>query len=499
MKAFEKNSFAVTVSLLLAICAQVSLALENGIGDPTVPASSRVSGLRKSPNPINTRGNLVITGNVAGGKAFRGPVPYRSVSEFGAPLGSDRLNSFLRYSAPPRRMRGSRTNQLTPQVYYNPSRTVSSMYRSGSPSGLAVPSNLPTNKISSGRIKQNQNPLLKSLNNEPALSEVDDYSIARPLSFTTTDLERIVSYNAEKSSDKNELTKALSRAVTNKISKPSKTNSEIDIQYKNQNTLSSTEVAKRAERLIADAQQLEIPKIEKQDKPKSFGYSSVYEQMLAEVAEAEKTEAEIKIETDKKNENSADTQEPLQNETGSLESTISNITPETTEATVGIHKSFAAGSDDKFNYYMRTAEEFLNSGNYYRASDAYTLASIYKPDDPLAYAGRAHALFASGEYMSSAYFLIRAINIFPEYAKFKIDINAMIPDKDRLESRIADVKEWIKKTESGELSFLLAYIYYQFQMDEFAVAAIEFASKKLPDNTAVKTLERAIKIEAAQR
>ena len=138
---------------------------------------------------------------------------------------------------------------------------------------------------------------------------------------------------------------------------------------------------------------------------------------------------------------------------------------------------------------MRTAEEFLKQGKYYRAVDAYTLASIYKPDDPLAYAGRAHALFASGEYMSSAYFLARAINIFPQYVNFKIDLNAMIPDKDRLESRIADVKQWIEKTQSAELSFLLAYIYYQLDKPDLALEAINFAAEKMPDSVARKGLE----------
>jgi tetratricopeptide (TPR) repeat protein len=157
-----------------------------------------------------------------------------------------------------------------------------------------------------------------------------------------------------------------------------------------------------------------------------------------------------------------------------------------------VHKSFATQANDKFNYYMRIAEEFLKQGKYYRATDAYTLASIYKPDDPLAYAGRAHALFASGEYMSSAYFLARAIDIFPEYVRFKIDLNAMIPDKDRLESRIIDVKQWIEKTQSAELNFLLAYIYYQLDKSELASEAINIAADKIPDSVSVKALKQAI-------
>jgi tetratricopeptide (TPR) repeat protein len=179
-----------------------------------------------------------------------------------------------------------------------------------------------------------------------------------------------------------------------------------------------------------------------------------------------------------------------------LKSELAEIEKETAEAVVGVHKSFATQAKDKFNYYMRTAEEFLKQGKYYNAVDAYVLASIYKPDDPLAYAGRAHALFASGEYMSSAYFLARAINIFPQYVNFKIDINAMIPDKGRLESRIADVKLWAQKAESAELSFLLAYIYYQLDKTYLALEAINFSAGKMPDNAAVKALKQAIEKKA---
>jgi hypothetical protein len=101
-------------------------------------------------------------------------------------------------------------------------------------------------------------------------------------------------------------------------------------------------------------------------------------------------------------------------------------------------------------------------------------------------------LFASGEYMSSAYFLSRAISIFPQYVKFKIDIVAMIPDKDKLESRISDIKEWIKRSDSPELNFLLAYIYYQLDKIELATEAINSAAAKIPDSVPVAALKRTI-------
>jgi tetratricopeptide (TPR) repeat protein len=159
---------------------------------------------------------------------------------------------------------------------------------------------------------------------------------------------------------------------------------------------------------------------------------------------------------------------------------------------LGPHETFASYSNDKFNRHLRAAEEYLKQGKYYRAADAYTLASMYKPGDPLADAGKSHALFAAGEYMSSALYLARALEIFPDYARFKIDIVAMVGDRDRLETRIADVEQWWKTSNSPELQFLLAYVYYQMDRVERAREAINNAHENMPEAAAIITLKRAI-------
>jgi tetratricopeptide (TPR) repeat protein len=157
-----------------------------------------------------------------------------------------------------------------------------------------------------------------------------------------------------------------------------------------------------------------------------------------------------------------------------------------------VYKSFAAYSDDKFNRHIRAAENYMKQGKFYRAADAYTLATIYKPNDPLGYAGKSQALFAAGEYMSSALFLARALEIFPEYAELKIDLVGMIGDKDTVENRILEAREWLDRSQSAELEFLLSYVYYQMDRLEFARKAIESAAKKMPDSPAVLALKKAI-------
>jgi tetratricopeptide (TPR) repeat protein len=173
---------------------------------------------------------------------------------------------------------------------------------------------------------------------------------------------------------------------------------------------------------------------------------------------------------------------------------IAEISARSAEAKkiLGKHKTFASLADDKFNRYMRAGEEYLKESRYYRAADAFSLASVYKPSNPLAYAGKCHALFAAGEYVSAALFLSKTMEIFPQYAQFKIDIVAMIGDKDKVESRIADMKEWYDRSGAAELQFLLAYIYYQMDRLDAAKEAIEKAYEEMADVGAVAVLKQAI-------
>jgi len=462
----------IKVFFVIQIFCAVCLAIQSPIGDPTVPPSSTQSGLRRSPSPIDTSGNLVVTGNVRGGMEFRGLVPYRSTTEFGADVGSSDISSFLRRSAPVNISRG----QTSPQPYYLPSTTVSSMTRGGMSGLVSYPSVRETK--GAGEFAVPEITKTEGKTAPPAVSPLYEYNLARPLSYKPADLERVVSYDLMRSKKQQDLIDALDKAVKDKQDTLQPTE---QIQQENKDILSKPESIKPIERSFEPAEPLRPGQMREEiSKAKS-----IYEQMLEEIEAGETAAAE---EEEKESRIGAITDANV----GGMQSDLSKIEKETAEAIVGVHRTFAAQTEDKFNYYMKSAEEFLQQGQYYRAADAYTVASIYKPQDPLAHAGRAHALFASGEYMSSAYYLAAALNIFPEYVKFKIDLNAMIPDKDRLESRIADIKTWIERSDSAELSFLLAYIYYQLGNSGLALGAINFSAKKLPDSEAVRVLKQAI-------
>ena len=110
------------------VFAAVAWSLENPsvrspVGGAVVPPSGVQSGLIRSPNPMGTRvpGNLIVTGNVGGGKQFRGRVPYNATSDFLGRTGTEPVDSFLRYSSGSE-LYGQYTGKLTP--YYSQTRTV---------------------------------------------------------------------------------------------------------------------------------------------------------------------------------------------------------------------------------------------------------------------------------------------------------------------------------------------------------------------------------------
>ena len=159
---------------------------------------------------------------------------------------------------------------------------------------------------------------------------------------------------------------------------------------------------------------------------------------------------------------------------------------------MGHHSSLESFSGAKFNLHMDEAEEHLKAGRYYRAVGCFSLASVYQPGNPMALAGRGHALFAAGEYVSSALFLSRALAISPDYLMVKVDIVAMLGDENKLAGRIADIEQWLARSGSSQLQFLLGYVYYRAGQLLKAKQVIDDAYEKTPDSPAVQAMKIAI-------
>lgn len=486
-----------------------ALAVRNPVGPPTVPPSSLGGATTANPryksytSPVGGYGNLVITGNVTGGKYFRGIVPYRSVSEFTAPLGSSSLNSFLRDSAGAHLFRQS---PGTPQPYYLPSQTVTAVRR-GSVSGLEGPS-IRLNKgtgqfVSPPALTQETEKIQTQFPTEPI------YRKFRPVSGFPEELEDLLSrqYRIERREDversvaeqqlaelREELAEVKRRAqeIDGKVS---------DVWFK------SPEPTQAEDSYIIKPpeQQVQVPQEEKQKPP------DVSKEMLQKAEEDfEKLLEKIKQEEKPDEDEAKPAGQPPRQPDYSRVSDVNKVdvpvlrTPFGT-AMLGLKASFTSAKEQEFNEYLKTAQDYMQKGRYYRAADAYTMASVLKPKTPLPYAGKSHALLAAGEYVSSAFFLAKAIETFPGYtsrvpeaikgrwaAGFKINLVEMIGDRDKLEERVRDLVKWQKKTGSAELRFLLGYVFYNTDRLYLAKQVIDAASEKMSDAKAVKVLKQVI-------
>ncbi len=158
----------------------------------------------------------------------------------------------------------------------------------------------------------------------------------------------------------------------------------------------------------------------------------------------------------------------------------------------GPHTNPETFSKTRFNQHFQAAQDHLKGGRYYEAVDSFALASIYKTNDPLCYAGKGHALLGGGEYISSALFLSRAIETAPEYVRANVDLAAMLGGENKLESRITEIKEWLERSGSTKLEFLLGYVYYRMGRLGPAQQAIDAAYTKMPQSAAVVAVKKAV-------
>lgn len=148
--------------------------------------------------------------------------------------------------------------------------------------------------------------------------------------------------------------------------------------------------------------------------------------------------------------------------------------------------------EEKFESYLQAGQQYLNQGQFRPAADSFALAAAYKPNDPRVHLGKSHALFAVGEYASSAFFLGKAVELDTQCVLKKLDLVKMVGGADAFLARFGELVESTKTDGIPQLYFLLSYVYYQMDRPEEAKVAIERAWKKLPTSASVNTFRKAI-------
>jgi tetratricopeptide (TPR) repeat protein len=507
--------------LLCLTLSSVAWAVGSGLSPGGAASGSGRTRLTRTPNPMDTSTNLIVTGNITAGKSFQGVVPYQASTSFSGPMGSSALDSFIRDSAGSESF-GRSAGQSVP--YYSPTSSVTTTlpgYHGGvfAPQGQTFGSNYPAGRLpdeatltqpqtqpAGGAASSQYKHFVSSPYYHPPVLPPN-----RPMSMTTEEMEKMISSDAERYSRNmnlqptgvgDEQQQEQIEQLKNDLGQAGKKVSELKQSLAKELSAPkglSKEGLQPFEKVQAQAPKQKTAKKEQAD---------VFEQMKQQLEDFKKSfESEQTGKTTKQPAKpSVDTNEPGRREeketkppeegASKEKPTVDKISPVDlavkAKGILGEHNSFASFAKDKFNQHVKTAENYMKQGQYYRAADAYTLASYYKPEDPLAYAGKSYALFAAGEYMSSSLFLSRALEIFPEYALFKINLETMIGDRDKLESRIVEVEQRLEKSNAPELQFLLAYVYYQLGRTEAAKKAIDEAYLMMPQWPAAKTLKKVL-------
>jgi hypothetical protein len=152
--------------------------------------------------------------------------------------------------------------------------------------------------------------------------------------------------------------------------------------------------------------------------------------------------------------------------------------------------------DTPFDRHLRSARLSMEQGRYARAAESYALAAGCNPKDARPLVGRSHALFAAGEYLSSAVYLAKAIELDPTYVLTKpgqrSDFTEALGGPDVFLQHIADLEKRAQAGAAPVLHLLLAYIYQQMGMPQEATTCLQAARRGLPSSGAVELLGKAI-------
>lgn len=492
----------IAIKFAFILCVFAVSDLFAAVGDPGVPPSSRnrypAAPARTNPYASGQYqlGNDIVTGNVTGGKHFRGVVPYGSAYEFRGVQGSSTLNDFYRRAASVPKITSSNPRQT--QRYFlpssnvtstsptNPGNAIDNSYRLRSVDNQInlVGANL--DKVQLETDYQTRQPYLEKLTKRPMARDMYDVKLG---------LEKYLQSTQEQTDQTRDETQP-DKLKTDNTTRTSML--EKDTLF--QPLLQKTDQTELLNKQIEYDSRFPDPKITKPEKTidtKNDYTVDVFEQMQSQFTENVEKLTQSRIEQQKQQQQ--DEQDKKIAQQKAIEEMLTQPAPSTTEETtqptpeqMETIVTFATDTEDDFNKYMTQAESFITQGMYYKAADAYAVASAYRNDNPLPYLGRSIALFAAGEYMSSAYYLDISLRIFKQLALFDIDIKKMIADEDVFDKRMSELVELQIQSGSAELNFLRAYIYLNTGKLRNAKEAINDAAEKMPDDKATQILKNAI-------
>jgi hypothetical protein len=417
------------------------------------------------------RANLYITGNIRGGQSFQGLVPYHSPFEFQSNLGSSALSDFIRDSA------GSDTLSSPvgrPQAYVDPTRQITGFFGN--------------NVTTSSRYfrQSNLTPIGTTLLSEgvgPQLS-------TRPLS------QPYMAINAPPG-EFAPVYQQMRQAATELEGRPLGTlTAPNEPLQKNFLTTPTPRTPQPSETTATPAGSIVRPEFTNPPQPipenlaastapiRTESQKSDYYQQLEKQWQLSSPSSEsiTTPETPGETEGKSATRLPL-------ETPATVMTPQQRVASLGAGKESADQfSRRQFTNFMSKGEQYMRQGRYYQAADAFGNAAFYNTANPLVWLAQSHALFAAGEFMSSAFYLNKCLSLAVPPPGGDVDLKRIFPGAEEFNKRYEDLKKSQERSQEPMMLFLRGYIEYQTGDLASAVGTLTQAAQLLPNTPAVGKL-----------
>ena len=482
----KKRLFYITLSLLVTAGAGTFIYAQNSYNQNTSNQYVTQPGNQTSYN-INQN----TAGNSNAGNQYQNQPPYRSTSGSNSNFGTAGLSSFMRDSAS-----ADNLTKYLPQNGTAFSPNTANPYNSGIPVGTsfqrtlsqqAFPNQVDSVSSTSAQNQQNNLQLMQiqdQLNNLYLQANSQNgsnseeianrlASISQQLNTLQQKMEKDNFNNSTVSS--NDMQRYMNRSGGNNVTSTSELYSGINDNPSSRHLSSNTNMNQYQSGINSASARMEQPQYHANSMtntaPRQTSYDSL-DQIKQKLDDLSRS-IDIEIQTPQ---NNAMQHEP---------SNDSASTP-------GQNTNFQSYSKSQFNNYFKTAQEQLKSGNYYAAADSFMLASIYEPENPLCYAGQGNALFAAGQYINSALYIIRAIELNPDYIQVDVDLAAISGGRDIVASRISELEQLLKKAPATGLQFLLAYAYYRTGRLPEARQIINVLYQETPQSRAALALKIVI-------
>jgi tetratricopeptide (TPR) repeat protein len=462
-------------------------------------ANPRIGSMGINPNAnldaLIPRINLYITGNISGGRSFQGPIPYKDINEFRSNLGSSLLGNFRRDSIGQLNLS---SGIAPPQPFFDLSRSTTGT-RGGrvfNPSQAYQSTKNPLRTQEPGTLNYiNQGTSLPAL--DRSASSLPSGSrgltglagLSYPIDAAQlVGLDEIPLEQRYQSQDKNFLDRI---QPVNNLLQPA------DLRIKSQTNTDNQESAARANLLLPTDPDAFLPGY--QSKPPNYqtgslnSSSSTWPSVLnrsvssgSGLTDAPPSAGQTRFTKPYQMNRQLLISPPLT--TG--RSGVGFLPPTGNISTKSTTTSF--GPTRPGNY-LALGEQLMKQGKYYHAADAFEKAAIHDSAGPAALLARAHALFAAGEFISSAHSLNQALVQNPKLLETKIDLLDLLGDAKKLQRRLTELDRLQKQSQNPALLFLHGYVLFSNGDLAQAKTALNTAPNSPPFITAIDYLLKAIK------